>query len=170
MWSIYVMCLFLASDSKKSGVPFIEKTNTSKTPCFVDSKLKNHCFSPIQPTHRGWHNITNTRCPKSRLYNFNALELDAVYSSIYGNYRPGSKLPEFLNEAVQSFQGVFFCLGGTRKGVVWGGRVVSGGLPFLFFAFGWLMRWWCDGLSKLLGLLLSSSPNMGFLSNRSFEF
>ena len=122
MWSIYVMFFLLpVIPNQKSGVHFIEKTIPQKIPCFVDSQ-KNHCFRPIQPTHRGWHNIANTRCPKSRLYNFNALEFDAVYSSIHGNYRPGSKPPGGKTEAVFRCSRVlfFFCLFGNGKGVVGG--------------------------------------------------
>lgn len=114
---------FLASASQTNpGRRFKNKHNTPKKKCFLTPKTSMLIAQFNQHTG-GWHNATNTtQCPKSRLYNFNALEFDAVYSSIYGNYRPASKPPGQRTEAVQMFQGVFFVLGGTGKGVVWGGK------------------------------------------------
>ena len=65
MWSIYVMFFYCQWFQKKIRGAFHRKKQYRKNPVFCWlPKKKNHGFSPIQPTHRGWHNITNTRCPQ----------------------------------------------------------------------------------------------------------
>lgn len=169
MWSIYVM-FFLASDSKPKirGAFHRKKQYRYRKKKNVFSWLqKKTLFSPIQPTHRGWHNRTNTRCP-NRGYT------TSMHWSLT-QFTPASMEITVPDPSQRKEPKLYRCLGETGRVLFEGGRVVSGGWTILvssvcvFFAFGWLMRWWCDGLSKCVyRLLLSSSPNI--LSTRSFEF
>lgn len=120
-----MLCFFLpVIPNQKSGVPFIEKNNTGTEKKNVFSWLqKKTLFSPIQPTHRGWHNRTNTRCP-NRGYT------TSMHWSLT-QFTPASMEITVPDPSQRKEPKLYRCLGETGRVLFEGGRVVSGGWTIL---------------------------------------